>query len=251
MKFTRRLVKMENNQIDLSGLRVSIIDYSKLLNEIEFRVTRKDKTAITYGNAACAVAHKREEGYRTALEKFSIIHPDGIGVYLASRFLNPERAIRRMTGSDFYPVLIEKAIEKQWSIFIFGDKKETLEVIPLRYPRLRIVGMSAGYGFSENLSGEISLLKPDLILVGLGVPKQEKWISDHWEELPGAVYLAVGDGLKVLAGTKKRGGEWIQKSGFEWVVRLLSEPSRLWKRYLLNMPLFCFMVVLQKFQRKK
>lgn len=232
------------------GMKIEKISYAEFLRIIESEINYRRKSAFTYGNAACAVAYNREQGYRTALEKFSIIHPDGIGVYLASRLLYPEKVINRMTGSDFYPDLIEKAIEKQWSLFIFGDKKETLEVIPHRYPGLRIVGMSPGYGFSENLAGEIFRLKPDLILVGLGVPMQENWISDYWAELPAAVYLAVGDGLKVLAGIKKRGGGWIQKSGFEWVVRLLSEPSRLWKRYLIDMPIFCFMVVLQKFRGK-
>ncbi|QOJ28352.1 MAG: WecB/TagA/CpsF family glycosyltransferase [Ignavibacteriales bacterium] len=236
---------------DVLGFSVYGVDNRILMKTICNAIDTYEKTCITYVTAANCIIYKRDLSYSVALRKFSIIHPDGIGIYLAQRFLYPDERWNRMTGSDFYPILAEKAIEKQWSLFIFGDKKETLESIPKRYPKLKIAGMHSGFGFPDNLSEDISASKPDLVLVGLGVPMQEKWISDNWERLPSAVYLAVGDGLKVLSGTKRRGGKFIQKAGLEWVVRLLSEPFRLWKRYLIWMPVFIILVVLQKFQRKK
>ncbi|GMU86487.1 MAG: hypothetical protein AMXMBFR48_17290 [Ignavibacteriales bacterium] len=232
------------------GLPVNSFHYSGLLSEIEKLVSRSEKTAITYANAACIMNFRASPKYRCALQRFILIHSDGVGISLAARFLNYERLKRRMTGSDFYPLLIEKAIEKQWALFIFGDTIETLRCIPERYPTLKIAGMSAGFSYSNRLPEEISKLKPDLVLVGLGVPKQETWIADNWERLPAALYLAVGEGLKVLSGTKKRGNSFIQKAGFEWAVRLFSDPVRLWKRYLIWMPVFLFMVVMQKFRGK-
>lgn len=232
------------------GLPVSNLNPNSLLKRITLDVEQQIKSSFTYATAASCLRYLNDPDFRLAANKFSLIHPDGIGVLMALRFLYPNEGWNRMTGSDFYPLLIEKAIEKQWSLFIFGDTKETLRRIPERYPSLRIVGMSPGFDFSERLSEEISSLKPDLVLVGLGVPKQEIWISQNWAELPDAVYLAVGEGLRVLSGTKKRGGAIIQKAGLEWAVRLLTDPIRLWKRYLVWMPVFLFMVVIQKFRGK-
>ncbi|MCC6550341.1 MAG: WecB/TagA/CpsF family glycosyltransferase [Ignavibacteriaceae bacterium] len=238
------------NKISVLGLEVDVIQDSELLNSIETNLLKKQKFALTYANAHCAMIFRKSAEYRFSLSRFSLIHPDGIAMSLASRYLNPGETVQRMTGSDFYPFLIEKAIEKQCSLFIFGDTNETLERISERNPSLKISGMSTGFNFSETLSSEISRLKPDLVLIGLGVPKQEIWISDNWDALPDAVYLAMGEGLRVLAGTKKRGGKLLQKAGLEWAVRLFSNPVRLWKRYLIRMPVFLFMVVIQKFRGK-
>jgi len=241
---------MTISSFSILGLKTASFSYSGLLHMVELEIAGKKKFAVTYNNAACSVTYHKDEFYRNALRKFSVIHPDGIGVYMAARFLFPGVSFQRMTGSDFYPILIEKAIEKQWSIFIFGDTNETLKKIPDRYPSLRIIGMSPGYGFADTLPEQMAELKPDLVLVGMGVPKQEIWISENWEKLPEAVFMAVGDGIKVLSGTKKRGWIFIQKTGLEWVVRLISEPLRLWRRYLVWMPVFIILVVIQKFRGK-
>lgn len=243
-------MKSEINSRQVLGLPVSDLNLDSLLGRITVTTDQKSKTAITYATAASCIIYRKDQKYKSALRRFSIIHPDGIGVHLALRLLYPAEKWNRMTGSDFYPLLIEKAIEKQWSLFILGDTNETLERVSEKNPSLRIVGMSSGFNVSENLTAEISRLKPDLVLIGLGVPKQEIWIAENWEKLPDAVYLAVGEGLRVLAGTKKRGGKVLQKAGLEWAVRLFSDPVRLWKRYLIWMPVFIFMVVMQKLRGK-
>ena len=158
----------------------------------------------------------------------------------------------RQSGSDFYEILIKFCIKHQLKLFIFGDKDETLENIKTSYPELELVGLQNGFSFeNDKILIEINKSNPDILIVGLGTPKQEEWIIQNKQLLKVNIIIAVGDGIKVFAGTKRRGPKWIQKIGLEWLIRLLFEPKRLWKRYIMGIPLFIFRVIKFKLMNSK
>ncbi|MEJ2613977.1 MAG: WecB/TagA/CpsF family glycosyltransferase [Ignavibacteriaceae bacterium] len=105
-------------------------------------------------------------------------------------------------------------------------------------------GYQDGYNIeNEKLIEKINDLLPDILIVGLGCPKQEEWIVKFKDYLNVKIILAVGDGIKVFAGTKIRGSNLFRTSGLEWFIRLITNPSRYWKRYLLGIPLFIIRVI--------
>jgi N-acetylglucosaminyldiphosphoundecaprenol N-acetyl-beta-D-mannosaminyltransferase len=178
------------------------------------------------------------------------VHPDGIGVFLASKFLYGKNGFtKRITGSDFYIELIKGSLKNNWSFFFFGDTDETLSKISKTNPDLFVKGFCNGFNFNnDKLIKDINTAKPDILIVGLGSPKQEDWIVTNRDNVNAKVIVAVGDGIKVFAGTKKRGTKLVRILGLEWFVRLINEPKRLWKRYLIGIPLFIFRILYYKFR---
>jgi N-acetylglucosaminyldiphosphoundecaprenol N-acetyl-beta-D-mannosaminyltransferase len=97
---------------------------------------------------------------------------------------------------------------------------------------------------------EINQLSPDILLVGFGMPRQEKWLSENWEQIHAHVFLTGGAVFDYVSGEVKRAPKWMTDHGFEWLGRLIIEPGRLWKRYILGLPYFLFLVLKEDFRRK-
>ena len=227
------------------------ISYAQLLQEIENNILENKQLLITYCNAqTCNLCHKFP-GMQKIIAEFNIIHPDGFGIFFASKFLYGRNGFQnRLTGSAFYQLLLEKGIKRNWKFFFFGDKDETLKEISSVHPELMIAGCHNGYTYENGkLLSLINDSKPDILIVGMGSPKQEDWIINFKSKLDVKIILAVGDGIKVFSGSKKRGTGFIQKIGLEWMVRLFFEPKRLWRRYLVGNPLFLIRIIKCKFSK--
>jgi N-acetylglucosaminyldiphosphoundecaprenol N-acetyl-beta-D-mannosaminyltransferase len=157
--------------------------------------------------------------------------------------------LSRFSGPDYY-LFNEQAIKFNWGIFFFGHDDITLRKIALKHPRLRITGYHSGYGFTdEDVIQGINESKPDILIVGLGFPKQEKWILKHLSNIECNAVIAVGDGIKVFAGTKIRGPKFMRSIGMEWFIRLLSNPFRYFKRYVIGNPLFLYRIIKLKIRK--
>ena len=232
---------------------IFIAGISKIMESINDSIVNKNKKCITYFNANSFNLNYNNPKLTKIFNQFDIIHPDGIGVYLASRFLCGKKGFtKRVTGSDLYIQLIEFATINNWSFFIFGDTDATLKRISELHPKLKLVGIYDGFNYNNDvLISAINNSNPDILIVGLGSPKQEDWIINYKNYINAKVIIAVGDGIKIFAGTKKRGPKIIQKIGLEWFVRFLYEPKRLWKRYFIGIPLFIFRVIKFKFSNYK
>lgn len=239
---------MRNNKLDILHVGISKVDYFDILKSIENTYAEEKQIILTGANVNTINLALKDLKFGEVLSKFNIIHPDGIGVFLASKFLYGKKGFdKRITGSDFYVELIKESSKNNWSFFFFGDTNETLSKISKANPELSIKGFSNGFNFNDNeVINDINTSKPDILIVGLGSPKQEKWIVANKDNINAKVIIAVGDGIKVFAGTKKRGPKFLQILGLEWVVRLLFEPKRLWKRYIIGIPLFILRVLKYK-----
>lgn len=243
---------MSSNDFDTLEIltcKINPVYYDVLLSIIDHSIIKEKNTSVTFANAHIINLTQVDKEFRNYLKEFDIIHPDGIGLYLAIRFLYPKsKKIKRMTGSDFYKELIPHSIKQDYSFYFLGDTDNTLNRIPLNIPDLKINGMNNGFGFNNDLViDSINKSNSDILIVGLGSGFQEKWIIENKSRINTKVIIAVGDGIKIFAGTKKRGPKIIQNIGLEWFVRFLYEPKRLWKRYFIGIPLFIFRVIKFKF----
>ena len=243
----------KKSSIELFGTKFSNVSYKEILDSIQLAIQNRIQLTICYANVNSINLSINQEKIKQLLSEFDILHPDGFGVYLGSKILFGRNGFSyRQNGSDLYERIIEKAILNDWKLFIFGDIDETLDRIKYNYPGLSLVGLQNGYAFNnEKLLTEIKKGKPDILIIGLGTPKQEKWITENKSNLNVNVIIAVGDGIKVFAGSKKRGPKILQKLGLEWFVRFIFEPKRLWKRYFIGIPLFIFRVIKFKLSKNK
>lgn len=171
----------------------------------------------------------------------SLVFPDGMPLVWASRLLGCPLA-ERVTGVDLVPRLAELSARKGYRIFLLGGKGDVAQraakLLEQRYPGVQIVGTIAptqeemAHADHTELIGIIRRAKPDILLVALGNPKQEKWIWLHRKRLGVPVTMGVGGSFEMLVGDMKRAPRWIQACGLEWAMRLIQEPSRLGPRYL-------------------
>ncbi|MBQ4422233.1 MAG: WecB/TagA/CpsF family glycosyltransferase [Schwartzia sp.] len=201
---------------------------------------------IATANAEMIMNATRDEELMEILRAADLVVPDGAGTVWAAHHLGhamPER----VAGYDLTQALLKRAPEKNRRVFFFGSAPGVAEKAKRKaeslYPGIRVVGVRNGY-FSEadepGIIREIREAKPDLLLAALGVPKQEKWLKKHKDELGVPVSIGVGGTLDVMAGTAKRAPVWMQKAKLEWLFRGILQPKRAGR--LLALPKFVFRV---------
>ena len=239
---------MTFENINIFGLRIDKAGYNDLLAFVEDSIKADLHSCIAYANANILNMIYNDNTLKEYINSFSVIHPDGVGAYLASKRLYGNNGIKaRFTGSDFYPLLAAKAIEKNWSVFFFGHKKSILEKIKTNLPDLNVAGMNEGFGFvEEDVIEKINKTNPQLLIVGLPSPKQEKWLFRNRDKISFGCAILTGDGIKVFAGIKIRGPKFIRALGFEWLIRIVSNPAVYWRRYIVGIPLFLYRIVNKK-----
>ena len=236
----------------IHDIKLSYLKISDILKLISTCISNNEKKVITYFNVNTFNILSTNKSSINDFKEFDLVHPDGLGILLASKILfGKDGFSTKITGSDLYVELITYSINNNYSFFFFGDSEETLEQISSTNPSLNVKGYHNGFNYENtNLIGKINEAAPDILLVGLGSPKQEEWIVQNRFMINPKVIIAVGDGIKVFAGTKKRGPKIFQKLGLEWIVRIFFEPKRLWKRYIIGIPLFTFRIIKFKFSLK-
>lgn len=179
-------------------------------------------------------------------------------LYFVSRFLGTPIK-EKISGSDFFPAFCNYHKDnEEIKIFLLGAKEgvalQAQENLNAKMGREIVVGShSPSFGFEKNeqeclaIIEEIKNSGATVLAVGVGAPKQEKWIHKYKEQLPNIkIFLAIGATIDFEAGNKQRAPKWVTELGLEWLHRLLSEPKRLWKRYLIGGPIFCWLILKQK-----
>lgn len=212
---------------------------------------------VAGSNAWVVTLAEKNEAFREAMRSSDLILPDGMSIVLASRFLGfplPER----VTGGDLMEQMCAEAAHYGFSVFLLGGPPGVAAMaganLARRYPGLNICGTCWPPPGFENDPAEqervIAVIReaaPDLLCVGLGAPKQEIWIDANRAILDAAVIMAVGAALERQAGLRRRAPRWMQRMALEWLFRLILEPRRLWRRYLLGNPRFVAIVLRQRF----
>lgn len=235
-------------KIEILGVQIDNLDDEELLAKIRDSLIENKKLYISYANANTINISSKNQNFKKLLNSFDIVHPDGIGIYRASKILFKSNGFKtRFSGSDFYPKLSSELAKGNWKVFFFGHTDKILNKIKLKNPNLNICGSAEGYNFDPvKIVKQINDKSPDILIIGLGQPLQEEVMSFYRDFIECNVIMAVGDGIKVFAGEKIRGPRFMQNLGLEWLVRFILNPFKYWKRYLVGNPLFLYRIIRAK-----
>lgn len=193
---------------------------------------------------------QKEYHLKQVFENAALLIPDGIGVVLAMRWLF-SFPVKRIPGADLMQNICKIAAKKGHKIFIYGSKeqvnKKAVEKLNTLHPKINIVGRCNGYIREEKMDkliNKINSSEADILFVGLGSPKQEKWIQEYLPRLNVKVCQGIGGTLDTITGDTKRAPWYFQKAGVEWFYRLIKDPKRFRRQAIL--PVFAFRVMKEK-----
>jgi N-acetylglucosaminyldiphosphoundecaprenol N-acetyl-beta-D-mannosaminyltransferase len=200
-----------------------------------------------------------DAGLRDLLNGAEVVFCDGYGVMLAARILG-RRIPERITYADWMWRLAAFAASEGFSLFFLGAEpgiaQRAAERLEDLYPDLNIAGVHHGYfdhapGSPENeaVVEKINAATPDILVLGFGMPLQERWLMRNWDRVDARVALTGGAVFDYVSGELRRGPRILTDNGFEWLARLLVEPGRLWRRYVVGNPLFLLRVLRQRLKR--
>ena len=210
------------------------------------------QTRIAFVNADCINIAARDGNYLTCLEQFDWVCADGIGMKLAGRVLG--RPIRdNVNGTDFFPVLCAALEASGHSLYLLGARpgvaERTAQWVRANYPRVRIAGWESGYFEAAREPDVIAAIRaagPAVLLVAMGAPLQEKWLTAHLAACGATVGIGVGGLFDFYSGRIARAPRWLRALGGEWAYRLMQEPGRMWRRYLLGNFTFLARILVEK-----
>ena len=237
------------NRIRVAGCPVDALSFDQAIEEICRRIDNKVRTHIVFINAAKIAKYRSDPQLRAVIDRADLLLADGVPVVWASRLLR--RALPgRVNGTDLMEAAIAIAAKKGYRLFFLGARPEvvakTADVFSRRYPMLQVAGLRSGYFTdkeSEGVVQEINDSGADLLLIGMSTPRKEFWVDQNLEKLKVSVAQGVGGSFDVAAGLVVRAPIWMQRSGLEWLYRLIQEPHRMWRRYLETNSVFVFLVL--------
>jgi N-acetylglucosaminyldiphosphoundecaprenol N-acetyl-beta-D-mannosaminyltransferase len=196
-------------------------------------------------NAEMTMQARQNRDLANIIQKADLVVPDGSGVVLYLR--SQGESINRCPGIELAERVVQIAAEDQKQIFLIGGAPNIVNIVAngwrKKWSNIAIAGMHHGYfdaAIEQQVCEQLQNSQPDLILVGLGVPRQELWIQKYRYLCPNAVWIGVGGSLDVWAGKKNRAPKWMSRNHLEWLYRLYQEPWR-WKR-MLSLPHFVWCV---------
>lgn len=235
---------------EILGIRISTLDFNDSVEKVFGWIKEGGYHMVFTPNPEFLVEAQKDKDFFNILNKGDLVIPDGIGVLIASK-LNRIKIKERVPGCDLISELFKRMNETGGSVYIFGGKpgvaKKACAEISAQYNRIVISGWADGYfdrSGERKIIKEIQSKKPDLLLVGLSFPKQEKWIYANRNRLPVKVAIGCGGSIDVFAKEVKRAPAAFRKLGMEWFYRLISQPSRFFR--MLNLPKFLGMAVIDK-----
>ena len=242
--------------MNVLGVGVDPLTVEDLHAEIGRLVRGGGRGLVLNANAHCLNLCYEDPALRAFFSGAEVVFCDGAGVMLAAKFLGG-RIPERITYADWAWRLAAFAAAEGFSLFFLGARPGVAEAaarrLKERHPGLEISGVHHGYfdhsvgsPESEAVVEEINAAAPDILLVGLGMPLQEYWLLDNRRRLDAGVALTGGAVFDYVSGRLGRGPRLLTDNGLEWLARLLVEPRRLWRRYLIGNPLFLLRVVRQR-----
>ncbi len=229
--------------VPILGVDVCKLTGDQALQEIKRLAAEGSRQMLAYVNAHTLNLVVRDQELRAALGRSALVMNDGLGVSLAAR-MRGERFPENLNGSDFTVQLLELAAANSWSVFLLGGEPGVAETaadrLGERIEGLRIVGTCHGFtGESDDLLAQrVRDTRAEMLIVAFGSPRQETWIDHNLEATGALIGVGVGAFLDFNAGKVVRAPRWMNILGIEWCFRLLQEPRRLWRRYIVGNPIF-------------
>ena len=241
---------MPLKQVEILGVNVNSLTMAQAVEAVQQFIAEKKVALVATANAEMLMRSTQDEELKDILNQADLVVPDGAGTVWAAGHLG-EPMPERVAGFDLAQELMREAPARGDRIYFFGSAPGVADKAKAKaeelYPGIQVVGTRNGF-FTEadepGIIAEIKAARPDILLVALGVPKQEQWLKKHMQELQVPVSIGVGGTLDVMAGVMERAPLWMQKAKLEWLFRGLKQPSRAGR--LLALPKFVLKVVASK-----
>jgi N-acetylglucosaminyldiphosphoundecaprenol N-acetyl-beta-D-mannosaminyltransferase len=246
---------IDRGKRDVLGVGIDVVDYEGAVERILAAARSRSPCAVSALAVHGVMTGVLDPEHKYRLNRLDLVTPDGQPVRWALRLLYGEALPDRVYGPTLTLRLCERAADAGLSVYLFGSRMEVLERLAAnlrgRFPMLRIAGMQPSQfrrgtqADSAGLDARISASGADIVLVGLGCPRQEVFAYEHAPRLSRPV-IAVGAAFDFHAGLLAQAPRWMQDRGLEWLYRLRMEPRRLWRRYLYLNPLYSLLLAAQK-----
>lgn len=243
------------NRIELCGIPIDALTMQQTINKIEHSIKEKRSLHHVVVNAAKIVNAQKNAQLKQSIVNCDIINADGQAVVWASRFLQtplPER----VAGIDLMNALIEMAGTKGYKVYLLGATEEVItKVVTIyrsKYGTDFVVGYRNGYFDKEEeqqIAQSIGDANADMLFVAMSSPKKEIFLDKHKNTIKAHFIMGVGGSFDIVSGLTRRAPVWMQNIGMEWFYRLMQEPQRMWKRYLVTNSGFIYIIIKEKLKQ--
>jgi N-acetylglucosaminyldiphosphoundecaprenol N-acetyl-beta-D-mannosaminyltransferase len=241
------------------GSNILNVKKEDAVNAIEKIVDSRETKYVCFANVHTTVLGRTDQHFRDITNNAVMALPDGMPLVWLGR-LKKNKDLEKCSGPDVMDEILKLSAERGYTNFFYGGTGEVLhslhDHLKNRFPNLKIVGAfpppfrALTQAEDREIIKMINQVNPRIIWVGLGAPKQEVWMSEHVHQIKSSLLLGVGAAFNFHAQAVKRVPRWMQNIGLEWFYRLLQEPKKLWKRYLITNLLFLFYLISDNFISK-
>jgi N-acetylglucosaminyldiphosphoundecaprenol N-acetyl-beta-D-mannosaminyltransferase len=245
------------NGINILGICYDSLTRQEVLDRMEDFIQQGGTHVISTPNADHVVRAQTDVEFREIIRRSDLVVSDGMAVVYASHLLGTPLK-ENVGGRMLLPALAQRSAEKGYRLFLMGGSSEqvarlAVERLSKDHPGVNIAGTYTPpfmdeFSHEENecMLSAVNRAKPDVLFVCLGTPKQEKWIARNLKNIQVPVTVGIGVAMDMLAGKVRQPPRWVSDIGFEWMYRLIQEPRRLAKRYLVDDPVFFWWVLRQR-----
>lgn len=242
--------------VDILGVKVSAINLASCISAIDGWIASRQQSYICVADVHALMESHWDDEFRRIHNGAALVTPDGMPLVWLCR-LAGHRETDRVYGPDLLLTLCEHSLKHSYRHFFYGGERGVADELAAqmrkRYPGLLVVGtLSPPFrALSDAEMGEVARVinatGADIVWVGLSTPKQEQWMRRQLAQLKAPILIGIGAAFDFHSGRKRQAPRFVQRSGFEWLFRLATEPKRLWRRYLTCIPAFAFLVIQQFF----
>ena len=246
-------------RVDVLGVPVDAVEVSELHAAVLGFVRARVRATVLHANVHAINLASRDSSLARIFREADLVFCDGHGVMLGARLLGDSLPVK-ITYAEWTWLLADLCAREALSLYMLGSRPgiaaAAADRLRARQPALRIAGTGHGYfdqsadsDDNRSVIGRINAARPDIVMVGLGMPLQEKWIAANRQALDAPVVLSAGAAFDYVSGSLRRPPAWMTRTGFEWLGRLIIEPRRLAGRYVLGNPAFLIRVLRERARR--
>lgn len=244
----------EPERVNILGVGVSAINMEVAVRRTEQLLDRGGQGYVCVTGVHGIMEAQTDKSFRDILNNSFLTTPDGMPTVWLGR-IHGFREMQRVYGPDYMLALCESSVARGYKHFLYGGKpgvaEELRQELTRRFPGLQIVGTYTppfrplNAGEESDLRSQLQASEADVLWCGLSTPKQERFMAAYSHRLPVKLMVGVGAAFDLLSGNLSEAPDWMKRAGLQWLYRLIKEPRRLWRRYLLNNPRFTWLTFLQ------
>jgi N-acetylglucosaminyldiphosphoundecaprenol N-acetyl-beta-D-mannosaminyltransferase len=241
-------------RVNILGVGVSAVNMELALRQTELLLDQGKQGYVCVTGVHGIMEAQSDDAFRDTLNRSFLTTPDGMPTVWLGR-IHGFKQMNRVYGPDYMLGLCERSITKGYRHFLYGGKPGVAEELGAeltrRFPGLQIVGTYTppfrplNADEEDDLRSQLEMSQADVLWCGLSTPKQERFMAAYSQRMPVKLMVGVGAAFDLLSGNLSEAPDWMKKAGLQWLFRLIKEPRRLWRRYLVNNPRFTWLTLLQ------